>query len=143
MIKQKKEWNPKALGTVQMWHSFSNLRRNVSKHNNTKTSWSMLISLAKKKNKIVMLETYLKFDPRAFLIAFLPSDSGSARQFVFFCFDNSLQHNRIQYFYTQTTGCRTDKSYFFKRSTTIALSKHTHTTILFHTLTYPHAPTRK
>lgn len=40
-----------------------------------------------------MLETYLKFDPRAFLIAFLPSDSGSARQFVFFCFDNSLQHN--------------------------------------------------
>lgn len=111
--------------------------------------WSALKN--EKKIIIVMLETYLKFDPRAFWIAFLPSDSESARQFVFFYFDNFLQHNRIQYFYTQTTGCRTDKSYFFKRSTTIALSvdSHKHTRIppfcSTHStqFTYTHTPTRK
>lgn len=43
-----------------------------------------------------MLETYLKFDPRAFWIAFLPSDSESARQFVFFFISTTL-FNTIEY----------------------------------------------
>lgn len=102
----------------------------------------MLISLAKKKNKIVMLETYLKFDPRAFLIAFLPSDSGSARQFVFFV--STTLFNTIEYsIFTRRQQVAGQINRIFLNAQQLQLYPNTHIppfcSTHSHTHTHPHA----
>lgn len=99
----------------------------------------MLISLAKKNYKIVMLETYLKFDPRAFLIAFLPSDSGSARQFVFFV--STTLFNTIEYsIFTrrQQVAGQINRIFFKTLNNYSFIQTHTYHHFVLHT----HIPTR-
>lgn len=80
---------PFLIGTVQIRYFFSNLQRSKRKSSinseetfqNTTIRASNALKRKKKNSIIVMLETYLKFDPRAFWIAFL-TDSESARQFT-------------------------------------------------------------